>query len=95
MKLKIEKAGGLNTFDTDLKSEYRVMRPSQSEDDPLPRVEIAKGVRFSMTMFEPDPAFFFGLADMCDGADELTLVINESNNTVGAYCVKETDAHNP
>jgi len=73
-------------FDTDMVSKYGVMEKLE-DGSGLSELKEVSGPRFTVNLQDPQPGFFFSLADFADDAKEGVLVINDKDNKVGAYFV--------
>ena len=77
-------------FDTDLVSRYSTLE-LMSDGSGLSTIKECQGLRFTVTLQQPQPGFFFSVADLCDDVDECVFVINETKNLCGCYGRKDNE----
>jgi hypothetical protein len=84
-KIDYELNDGKITFDTDTNFTYSVLKKIEKNTNSLYICEKFSGVRFTIELLEPSPAFFISVADFLDDNKDCTIIFHEGFNLIGAY----------
>lgn len=73
-------------LDIDPKYYYFVLKKLEKDTNSLYICEKFEGIRFTIEMTKPSPAFFFSVADFMEHEhDDFVIIFHEKLNLIGAY----------